>query len=132
MKFLGSDIKVFWEEWPLGDEWYSDPPSEEEVIDPETLESGVKYDLHEVFGAVLYQGTTPFPSPNLNGKSVGVEASDVAANGNVIVYPLDTEKYFKAWLKARNVLTQTFTVTVPIAEVARFKALLAENGFTLG
>jgi hypothetical protein len=129
VKYLGSDIQQFWSEWPLGDDWYSDTSSEEEEIDPSSLDPKGKYNLQEVFGAILYQGDDRIPKPNLNGKSVGVEIQD-AYNGHVTVYPLELEKYFKAWLKSRDVKTQIFTVSVPVEDVPRFLALLREQGFT--
>ena len=101
MKATGAEITQFWQEWPLGPNWYVEE-SEIEVEGSEgamLLDPGTKYDLAQ-FGVFCWQGTTP------------------PAGG--VPDPISFQSEFKAWRKKRT--TARVVVEVPTDQLAELKA----------
>lgn len=104
MKVLGADLLAFYQEWPMGDDWYHDDGDYEGDTEGHLVgvDPAGKYDLEMAIGAILWQGSSAVPSfIEVNGKRVPVKQwSDYD-------YEVSLPALFRAWKSTRVSLVVT-------------------------
>lgn len=127
MKFIGAQIKQFWDAWPMGKDWYHDGAEisfEDESPSGDSyawaLEPASKYDS-TLLGGIFWQGGfNDVPSRVDLGEGVSV-AVDVDSGS------VDFGRALSAWLKAQKVAV--VVVEVHKEQLDEFKALCKARGW---
>lgn len=113
MKTSGPLFAEFYDEWPLGNDWYCEGGTygEEGVADTAVV------DVDDALGGIFWQGSgDPPASVMVGGKAVKVDrAADYIRLSAV----------FKAWRESKQ--DAHFVVTVPIDDADAFMALIGQR-----
>ena len=118
MKMTGAEIKAFYADWPIGDEWCHDDCLMEfdESSGQPVLDNATEYDFDDQIGYFEWHGKGKAPGHVVvNGVRVHVGGDE----------GIDTEALVKAWRGDAVVVS----VRIEPSQLVRFREVCAEHGW---